>query len=208
MKVNNQLLRDVKRLPSDMGTLFVKKVVDDYYYVDGIIRYSPPKGSTDAFKVLLKIHDSYPYTTPVLYETGDRYEHVDSRHFNSDGSCCVEIEAILNHAARIGLPLGRYIDRFAIPFFANQIYFDAHGKFLTEHPHGNKGIIAHIATILQTDDPEVLNLVYDQIRQQIETSRNQLCFCGSGLKYKRCHLRKMRTLLSYYKREDLLRIIG
>jgi hypothetical protein len=208
MKVNNQLLRDIERLPSEIGTLFLKKIVKDYYHVEGIIRYSPSKGRTDAFKVLLKIHASYPYTTPILYETGSRYEHIDSRHFNSDGSCCVEMEAILNRATRFGLPLDRYVGHFAIPFFANQIYFDTHGEFLTEHPHGNKGIKAHITTILQTDDPVELKLIFDQIRQRVKRGRNQPCFCGSGLKYKRCHLRKVGTLLSYYKREELLRIIG
>ena len=80
----------------------------------------------------------------------------------------------------------------AIPFFHRLAYTDCHGLTAVkddlwgEYPHGVVGETEY----------------QDEILQFVSTKpgRNQPCPCGSGLKYKRCHLDEVEAV----KRRRLL----
>jgi hypothetical protein len=202
--VNQQLFRDIERLDSSLGSLYLKDSDEEKYIVTGTIRYTPPESASDIFEVLIHIPHNYPYTVPTLYEIGGRYDFSNQRHINFDGSCCLEVPAILRREAQLGLRIARYIHRFVVPFFANQIFYDENGRFLSERSHGDVGIREHIQDLVRSTDPKVLTMILQYWRGSYKLGRNEKCFCQSGRRYKHCHLRPVQELSSYYSLEEVL----
>ena len=76
--------------------------------------------------------------------------------------------------------LKEFMDEMVVPFFYRLLYIDAHGlgaarqNLWPEYSHGDQGL------------QEYFSDVADIASQRL--GRNDPCACGSGRKYKRCHL--------------------
>lgn len=206
--MNKLLLRDIERIPYDCASLYLKKYTSKIYEVTGTVRYASPDSEPDVFEVVIRVEDNYPFVIPTLLETGGRYPFRGARHFNEDGTCCVEVPAVLKKAARKGLRLREYIERFVVPFFANQIYFDSKGEFLSERSHGVEGIREHVASIVGTYEKAEIQHLIKLLSIGQKVGRNSGCVCGSGVKYKYCHQKMLTELNRLYTWQDLQRIFG
>lgn len=143
----------------------------------------------DSFLIELHISKNYPKEFPRLYEVGGKIPKIDDRHINERGDCCVCIIHERELREKRGITIEAYIKEYAIPFFANQIYFEnnpdkewANG----EYKHGIEGILQYYEELFSC------NGVYKVLAEiekafSINIKHYDKCFCGSGKKYKKCH---------------------
>ena len=144
----------------------------------------------DAFKVRIDVGRPGDNGWPTVYEVGGRRFDIAEQnqctmadlHFFGDGACCLS----LKYAAERDLTLERFISELVIPFFYRLAYTDRYGLTATkddlwgEYSHGVAGEIEY--------QDEILRLASNK------PDRNRPCPCGSGLKYKRCHLDEVEAV--------------
>lgn len=81
------------------------------------------------------------------------------------------------------------------------VFFATNGA----EPSSTGSLLKEISkAVIGADDLRDLKTILDQTSRQIKRGRNQPCFCDSGLKYKKCHLSKIKSLYSFYHREELI----
>jgi hypothetical protein len=103
----------------------------------------------DSFDIKLSVPPKYPFAFPTLYEMGGRFAHIPDRHFNEDDSCCVCSLQELDLESARGITIERYLQKYCMAFLANQIYFDATGRWLNgEYAHGSEGILQFYTELL------------------------------------------------------------
>ena len=144
----------------------------------------------DAFKVRIDLNHVADNGWPEIRETGGRCfdiaeqnqcEMVDL-HLFTNGACCLG----LKWASERNLTLERFICGLVIPFFYRLSYTDRFGLTAArddlwgEYSHGNAG--------MQEYQEEVLRIA------RANPSRNRTCPCGSGSKYKKCHLDEVEAV--------------
>ena len=127
---------------------------------------------------------------PVVYEVGGRHTRVAEResietidlHFYPDGACCLGLQFLADRHTT----LREFIDELVVPFFYRLSYTDAHGleasrQYLwAEYSHGDQGLREYLSDVADIAG-------HGQ-------GRNDPCACGSGRKYKRCHLGEVDRL--------------
>jgi len=96
-----------------------------------------------------------------------------------------------------------YIKEKVIPFLCNQVYFTRHGEWaFGEFSHGSKGIYEFYKELFRTNNIVQIILSLKNIYLgKYNFERNWKCFCGSGIKYKNCHL---NVMLSYEEKICIL----
>ena len=117
---------------------------------------------------------------PHVYETSGKIAAVAERlkiqmhdlHINSDKSCCLD----LDYAISPNLTVKEFILNKVYPFFVWQAYYE---KFEQAPPSGeySHGI-------------EAVQEFFDDVKT---IGRNDICFCGSGKKHKKCCLHQIKT---------------
>lgn len=144
----------------------------------------------DGFKVRIDLGRLGNNGWPAVYEVGGRRFDIAEQnqcamvdlHFFEDGACCLSIK----YTPERGLTLPRFILGLVIPFFYRLAYTDRYGlnsvkdDLWGEYPHGVAGEIEYEEEILQLDGNK--------------PGRNRPCPCGSGSKYKRCHLEEVEAV--------------
>lgn len=127
---------------------------------------------------------------PSVYEVGGRHEAISVKHninaidlhFYRDGSCCLGIR----FSPERFLTIERFIDELVIPFLYRLSYVDKNGLLAArrdlwgEYAHGDDGI------------RQYMNEMLDMVSRN--PGRNERCPCGSGRKFKRCHLDDVEAL--------------
>lgn len=152
-------------------------------------RQELPTFLCDTFQVSIHLDCIDGNGWPKVYETGGRCQAIAEGkgiqfidlHLYNDGACCLGI----NCAPAGNLTLGDFVEELVIPFLYRLAYVDRFGlesarnDLWGEYSHGARG-----------------NLEYqEEIRRfaQANAGRNQTCPCGSGRKYKRCHLAEVEA---------------
>ena len=121
---------------------------------------------------------------PRVWETSGRASEVAVRedvamidlHFYADGACCLGIRS----APQRGLKIDAFLNELVIPFLYRLSYTTKYGvdaarnDLWGEYSHGDEGHRDY--------KREMLRLA------GAKAGRNGPCPCGSGRKYKRCHL--------------------
>ncbi len=138
----------------------------------------------DAFMVRIDLGHLLDNRWPTVYEVGGRRFDIAEQnrcdmtdlHFFADGACCLSIR----YSAERNLTIERFMSELMTPFFYRLAYTDRYGltaarnSLWGEYSHGVDGEIEYQDEILRFD--------------RNQPGRNLPCPCGSGLKYKRCHL--------------------
>ena len=138
----------------------------------------------DSFSIKIELDAIDQNGWPTVHEVGGRHARIADReniatidlHFYPDGGCCLGLQFLADRRTT----LKEFMDELVVPFFYRLSYADVHGlgttrKFLWgEYSHGDQGL------------REYLSDVADIARHG--QGRNDPCPCGSGRKYKRCHL--------------------
>ncbi len=138
----------------------------------------------DSFSIRIDLDSLDQNGWPKVYEVGGKHERIAEReridcfdlHLYRDGSCCLGLQLLAERRTT----LREFMDEMVVPFFYRLAYTDRYGiqasrqHLWDEYGHGELGF------------QQYLSVVADVAKQSL--SRNDPCACGSGRKYKRCHL--------------------
>lgn len=143
-----------------------------------------------SFNIKVLLANNYPYEFPILYESGNDIPHIIDRHIGHDGSCCVCVTQEEDIRKSRGITIKEFMSEYVVPFFANQTYFDLNnGTWANgEYQHGYNGFAQYYQELFHTQD---INIILNGFKYFFSKSLKsyEKCFCGSGLKYKKCHLK-------------------
>jgi hypothetical protein len=138
----------------------------------------------------VEIHptEKFPYRFPKIYEVGGDIPCNADWHKYSDNSCCITVEQDEIIKCKNGITLLDFIEKMAIPYFANQLYRIQTGRYLSEYPHGKKGVALFYAELFKSTDINFWHKCFEHAFSKVQMRRNDECYCESGVKYKKCHM--------------------
>lgn len=171
-------------------------------YVNGFIDLIDPKDEFiwETYKVRILVHNDYPEVLPKTYLVSKNIPFDYNRHIGSHGSCCIAPNAEEYIILGRKYNLLEYIKKLVIPFFASQKLYDLEGEWPSgEYSHFTIGLIEYYKERLELDSIENIDRALQVLSNTIKIGRNDLCFCESGKKYKKCHLSKIE-LFSFIPR--------
>ena len=139
---------------------------------------------SDSFSIRIETDAIDHNGWPTVCEVGGRHALIADRenievidlHFYPSGACCLALQLFTSRR----MTLVEFMDELVVPFFYRLSYTDSYGlksarQYLWgEYSHGDQGLREYLSDI-------------DRIAKH-GLGRNELCVCGSGRKYKRCHL--------------------
>lgn len=155
----------------------------------------------DTYHIKIIPTTKYPFEFPYVFETGGRIPINIEWHVFTDGHCCLKSqpEEMLLCKKAINLPW--FIEEQIKPYFFNQKFRELNGYFLQEHSHGPKGNIEFFEDVFKTKDIKLIARGLLYIKRRMEPNRTNDCFCGSGLKYRKCHKEAYRKLSPFTDEE-------
>ena len=138
----------------------------------------------DSFSIKIELDSLDQNGWPKVYEVGGKHERIAEReridsfelHLYPDSSCCLGLQLLADRRTT----LREFMDEMVVSFFYRLAYADRYGiqaarqRLWDEYGHGELGF------------QQYLSVLADIAKQGL--SRNDPCACGSGRKYKRCHL--------------------
>lgn len=156
------------------------------------------------FKGSVYFHSSYPKGFAVLKDESKSFPwNLDWHTEGKWGLCCVcgPLENIEKSSKGISV-LG-FIDNYVIRFYANQIYKKKYGHYKNgDYSHFEEGVWENLEEEFNTSDR---NRILTNLKSMgAKRGRNELCFCGSGIKFKKCHLNRMQFLKDLADRNNIL----
>ncbi len=115
-------------------------------------------GRLDRFEIRLELSSKFPYDEPRLLETGKRIPKTDTRHINSDKSCCYVIweEWLINPKST---SIKALLDGPIYDYFFSQYYFENFKKWpFDDYDHGKIGMLQSFSNTLtcRNDENEVM----------------------------------------------------
>lgn len=148
----------------------------------------------------------YPDALPKVFLNDHKEMKSLNRHINDEGLCCLTTDVEASIILGKNYTLIEFTEKLVIPFFAAQILFDKTGQWPNgDYSHGPLGKIEYYAERLCVTKDKVL-LAIKNILFTKTLGRNDLCFCDSGKKFKKCHLEKLenfsRIANHYYLNDD------
>lgn len=148
------------------------------------------------FEIRLTVPTEYPQGFPSLRETSKKIPRTKERHIYEDThDCCVVVRQKQIIEGRKGITLLRFMRDYAEPYFANQIYFEENGKFAEgEYAHGECGQFQFYIETFKSLNVKVILRGIEVARNKTGPERNDPCLCGSGIKYKKCHLSAVQEI--------------
>jgi len=169
---------------------FSRKVDDNgVSYLKGILDIPNDVGIiVGNFSVEIHSTEKFPYRFPKLFEVGNEIPCKADWHKYSDNSCCFTVEPDEILKCKNGISIIQFIDKIAIPYFANQIYRKLTGRYLNEYSHGSEGLKEFYCDLFKSKDQNIWVRSLDGAFGNYKIDRNSKCYCNSGLKHKKCHL--------------------
>lgn len=163
----------------------------------------------DSFDIKVTVPRNYPYGFPLLFETGNKFEHIPDRHISEDGSCCVCPLQESDLVSQKGISIKDFFLKYVIPYLANQLYFDSEEEWANgDYEHGVDGILQYYKELFKMNDiEEVINLL--SFFNTKKMNRNDACYCGQKAKLKRCHIQTYNIIKNLSKVQietDLFRL--
>ena len=81
------------------------------------------------------------------------------------------------------------MDLIVIPYLYDQVYKLEKGEYKGKvHAHGKRGLLDDYKEWWGLEKDELVINKLKLITGQIKIGRNDPCFCGKNIKYKKCHL--------------------
>lgn len=132
---------------------------------------------------------SYPSSLPKVYLMNHDEIKIPERHIDSDhhGLCCLapntECQLILGK----NYTLADFTEKLVKPFFVAQVIYENTGNWpFGDYKHYTEGLLEYYALRLNISLDMVENAL-SILTEKSKLQRNELCFCGSGKKFKNCH---------------------
>lgn len=187
----NQIEKELSIAVPEFSSLKGPIIEDNHPVIYGRIDAIDNAGNNwDTYEVKILFLENYPKVLPKLFEIGGKIEREPDWHINHDGSCCLGPDVKLIKALDGKVSLLNWLKILVVPFLANHHFKVKNGVYAgKEYSHGTRGIVEYYQESWNTDD------IYD-IRRKLEFivglrkwGKNKKCFCGSGQKYKLCHMK-------------------
>jgi hypothetical protein len=192
----NKVIKDIDQ--SILSYPLLKHVEEGGYVrvVGEIPLIHPDKGEFDRYEVTIWFPQSYPKCFPKVIETSKKIPREDFRHVNPDQTLCLAVEPEEEAIAKNGISFKYFLDKVLVPHLARETYREMSGAYVDgEYAHGNCGIWQFYESVLETTDKNIIVSELEEIIYSKWQGRNELCKCGSGQKFKRCHLEKWNTIM-------------
>jgi hypothetical protein len=192
----NRLIKDIDQ--SILSYSLLKRVEEEGFVrvVGEIPLIHPKKGEFDRYEVSIRFPQSYPKCFPKVIETSKKIPRKDFRHVNPDQTLCLAVEPEEKAIAKNGISFKYFLDKVLVPHLSRETYREMSGAYPDgEYAHGNSGIWQFYESALETTDRSLIISELEEIIYSKWQSRNELCKCGSGQKFKRCHLEKWSQVL-------------
>jgi hypothetical protein len=160
----------------------------------------------DSYTVEIHHSDTFPFRFPILYEVGGKIPQIGDWHINEDTkSCCIKVLPAELITCKNGITLTGFIQQEVLPYLFNQTHRRVEGYYVNgEYSHGIHGIYEFYSRLLNTGDSikKTLTLM-TYVASNPKPERTSLCFCGSGIKYRKCH-RDAFEQLALVDKKDLI----
>jgi hypothetical protein len=144
------------------------------------------------FAISIQFPFAYPDDDPIVRETFGRIPPTLERHVNPDGSCCLGVPqewAIMSDDHSFGAFMSGPVRNY---FLGQALVEQGKPWPFGERPHGSAGGIEAYGELLAEATPAgmhaLLNIIHRSPRGHLP------CPCGSGSKFRNCHLTKVRSL--------------
>jgi len=154
--------------------------------------------------VRLEFPRNYPQAEPKAYDDAKRFPWENDRHILPSGQFCLWLPPRSPWDANDPLRLQRFLDEVAV-FLERQLVYEATGGHEwpgQQYSHGVHGYEEFMLSMLD-GDAEALRRLLPILRGDTILGRNDLCSCGSGRKYKRCHLNTVEEITGRIGKEHL-----
>lgn len=163
-----------------------------------------------SFNIRIILLKNYPNVVPIIFSTSDEIEKIDDYHISKEGIICFDHTYNLNKIASGGLRLYDFIEHY-FPKYFSWVLLKQNGKAekLKEWAHQDEGTIQYFQEILRINDIEKISSFLECYLRVSKPRRNERCYCGSGIKLKKCHLDAVNTLRATSRKElqgDLFKI--
>ena len=143
-----------------------------------------------SFSIRIELESLDQNCWPKIYEVGGRHQRIAERdgidkidlHFYPDGYCCLGLQVLAERRTT----RREFMDELVVPFFYRLAYIDHHGiqaaqqALWGEYAHGDLGLQQYLSSLVEIANRGL--------------GRNDPCACGSGRKFKRCHLGEIERL--------------
>lgn len=188
-----QALELQERYP-DFGHYIERKDSVDIFGVLKLI--DPCKGFVwESYEVRVELREGFPTALPKTYVLSKKIPWTNDRHIGANGGCCIAPEAEEYCVLGRDYSLVSYIEKLVIPFFASQKLFDLEGDWPNgDFPHFTDGLISYYKSKLCLDSLDKVIFALSIAVGQKQLGRNDACLCGSGRKFKKCHLSTIEGL--------------
>lgn len=191
---NSYFERELELVVKEYSQLKIKKV-DNTFYLKGILDIPDDENNiAGSFAVEIYSTAQFPYRFPKLFEVGGDIPCEADWHKYSDNSCCLTVPANEILMCKNRITILRFIKDNAIPYFANQLYRKKVGKYFNEYSHGFQGIYEFYIDLFHTKDHSIWIKCLNYAMGKSTFKRYNLCYCGSNVKYKKCHLKVENNL--------------
>ena len=141
---------------------------------------------------------NYPRHEPTVYEVGGRFPRVADRHINeTDGSFSCHWLAPLSRRDPLDQnALLVLLERVSV-FCEDQLTYEVVGRFpYGEWAHGEAGYAEYLFESLGRDS-SIMDAMAARPDVGALPSRNASCLCGSGIKFKRCHMAALEAAIHH-----------
>lgn len=186
-KDNASFFEAEQKLISERFPSLIYGTREDIMYLSGKLQIT----DFAVFTIEIKFPNNYPLSLPEIKETSKKIPAIHDRHINSDNTCCVGMPAAMYKELGMQYTIIDYIEKFVIPFFANQIHFEVYGQWANgDYSHGTQGILEYYQeTFNTTSKKTVLKLLKMVVRPT--TKQYKGCPCGSKKTFKGCHYEQL-----------------
>lgn len=156
----------------------------------------------DKYNIRIESSEHYPFGFPRVFETNGRLPYNLDWHVFPDGHCCISSMPEEKLICRKGINLKWFIEDQVTPYFFNQVYRELTGHFLRERSHGIIGNLEFFAELLKTNSLLTIAKCFEFIKKREAPTRVSNCFCGSNLKFRKCH-KDVYEILNVFSNEEL-----
>jgi len=145
----------------------------------------------DDFSIEIEFPNNFPMSIPIVRETGGRIPPTLDRH-NPRGVVCLFVPEDGENYYQGDGSIINFIENCVTPFFIGQSYYQEKGEWLFgERPHGIPGVIDYY----REKFGDKAATTFEQYLWKREIKGHWLCYCGSGKRMRKCHMR----YLIYYR---------
>lgn len=151
------------------------------------------------FELLLELNYlRYPKWFPIVFEISNKIPKELDRHIKTDESICFGNHFDEMKECNKGLTLLKFFERIVNPHLVRECERERLGFYPNgERSHNQEGHWESMYELFNTKDKHKIMFELNSILINNKFSRNGLCFCNSGRKYKACHekiLREFQTI--------------